>query len=144
MPSASSCFLHVFCFRKIAQEKSQKKSGKSLKIISRRKKPSARRPAPGAHQGEGTTPGRGPGPTRALGWRGAPGDPLAPTFCPIYSFASKPPESRPFFQNSIPRRRHHQNPKTGVLQTCPGTVPEGEIVIGGFFITMPASGEMRE
>lgn len=79
--------------------------------------------------------------------RGRPrplGGPLAPTFCPIYSPAPKRPEARPFFQNSIPRRRHHQNPKTGVLQTCPGTLPEGEIVIGGLFITMPASGEMRE
>ena len=138
----------VFCMflvsEKLHRKSSREKSGKSLKIISRRKKPGARRPAPEAQQGEGAAPRRGPGSTRALGWRGAPGAPPAPTFCPIYCRDPKPPEARPFFQNSIPRRRHHQNPKTGVQQTCPGTLPEGEIVIGGFFITMPASGEMRE
>jgi hypothetical protein len=56
----------------------------------------------------------------------------------------KLPKARPFFQNSTRGAATTKNPKTGVLQTCPGTLPEGEIVIGGLFITMPASGEMRE
>ena len=66
----------VFCMflvsEKLHWKKSQKKSRKSLKIISRRKKPGARRPAPEAQQGEGAALGRGPGPTRARGLRGAP------------------------------------------------------------------------
>ena len=49
-----------------------------------------------------------------------------------------------FFQKEVRYAATTKNPKTGVLQTCPGTLPEGEIVIGGLFITMPASGEMRE
>ena len=89
-------------------------------------------------------PGSGPGPTRTGGWRRAHGDLSAPTFCPIYSSGVKLPEARPFFQNSTRGAATTKNPKTGVLQPCPGTLPEGEIVIGGLFITMPASGEMRE
>ena len=100
MPSASSCFLHVFGFRKVTQEKSPEKIRKFTKIILRRKKPRARRAAPGATLGPCATLGRGPGPTRDLGRRGAPVAPLAPTFCPIYSLGVKLPEKRPFFQNS--------------------------------------------
>ena len=51
---------------------------------------------------------------------------------------------RPFSRNSTRGAAATKNPKTGVLQSYSGTLPEGEIVIGGLFITMPAFGEMRE
>ena len=144
MPSASSCFLHIFGFRKIAQEKVPEKIRKIAKnYFATKEAKSQKASTRGPPEGGGdplARVGPHPRPRAAQG----PLAPLAPTFCPIYSFASKPPEARPFFQNSIPRRRHHQNPKTGVQQTCPGTLLEGEIIIGGLFITMPASGEMRE
>ena len=107
-------------------------------------KPGARNPAPEAQQGLEATPGRGPGVTRAGGWPPPPDSPPAPTFGPIYFPGVKLPKARPFFQNSTRGAATTKNPKTGVLQTCPGTLPEGEIVIGGLFITTPASGEMRE
>jgi len=70
--------------------------------------------------------------------RASPGTDLLPYLFP------ETPKARPFSRNSTRGAAATKNPKTGVLQPCPGTLPEGEIVIGGLFITMPASGEMRE
>ena len=95
-------------------------------------------------QGPRATLGRGWAMGRARGRRPPLGRPPALTFFPIYSSAPEMPKERPFSRNSTRGAAATKNPKTGVLQTCPGTLPEGEIVVGCLFITMPAPGEMRE
>ena len=61
MPSASSCFLHVFGFRKVTQKSSSEKIKKITKIIFHRKSPGARRAGPTEPHKAWATLGRGPG-----------------------------------------------------------------------------------
>ena len=137
----------IFCMflvsEKLHRKSSRKKSGNSPKLFcdGRSHVPEAQhqRPhrAPAPPLGAALGP---PAPRGAQGPRGSSGTDLLPYlfFCPETFISAT------LFPELDPRRRRHQNPKTEVQQTCPGTLPEWEIVIGGFFITMPASVEMRE
>ena len=62
----------------------------------------------------------------------------------IYS----PSRKNPGDPNTIPQKVLSRPPSPTLVQegpeALPGTLPEGEIITGGFYITMPASEVMRE
>ena len=76
MPSASSCFLHVFGFRKIAQEKVPEKIRKIAKKYFATKEARSQKASTGGPAGGGRHPlarvGPGPRPRAAQGPRVAP------------------------------------------------------------------------
>ena len=143
MPSASSCFLLSFCFRK-AGPGSFSKSAENLRelFLHGNKDCARRRPvggATGARRPPGTVP-RGP----RLGPNWPPPEASRVALSPINSIRRGNP--RGIYHIS---RKHPRLAPSPILiregsKVLPGTLPEGEIVTGGIYTTMPASGVMRE
>ena len=63
---------------------------------------------------------------------------------PIYCF----PQENPKYSSLHPRKVPQPPPSSTLVregsEALPGTLPERGIITGGLFITMPASGVMRE
>ena len=134
MPSASSCFLLSFCFRKIVRGSFSESSTNLRELFSRRNKDEARRGAaggpqpPDANQTRPTTwPRRGPT------WV-TPSSPRA-ALSPINRLRPKNPKYPIIFS-----RKHLRPPSSPTLdwegtEALLGTLPEGEIIIGGIYTT---------
>ena len=106
---------------------------------SRRPKRSRGRAAGGPHH----RPARGPPlPRRHMVW-GHPGSPdAAPS--PIYSFVPENPSTESQFSRTDTETPPPSTLTRGVQKFSSGTLPERGIITGGLYITMPASGLMRE
>ena len=85
-----------------------------------------------------------PGPGPRLGWVWAHQMPHRPkSSAYLYIFSGKPwiPEP-PSTKSSVAAAI--AEPISGGSEALPGTLPEGEIIVGGIYIAMPASKVMRE
>ena len=110
MPSASSCFLHVFGFRKIAQEKVPEKIEKIAKKYFATKEVRSQKASPG-----GPPVGWGDPTTRPVvdprqGAAQAPRVASGTDLLPYLFFGRETSESATLFPELDPRRRHHQKP----------------------------------
>ena len=74
-------------------------------------------------------------------------DPLASTDLALLRIYS-PSRENPGHQSTIPRKVPSRPPSPTLVwdgpEALPGTLPEGEIITGGIYTIMPASGVMRE
>ena len=143
MPSASSLFSAVFGFRKVVLEIFSELDATKTKVpifpASTRSPKESRRGAAGGH----TMPRRGP-PWPRLDRVWAPWTPTDAALPPIYSVPRENPKDPSLHPRKVP-----QPPSSSTLvregsEALPGTLPERGIITGGLYITMPASGLMRE
>ena len=143
MPSASSCFMLSFCFRKVVRGSFSELAGNLHDLFLRRNKDGARRGAAEGPRPQDTTQVRPrcwprQGPT----WP-TPSSPRV-ALSPINHLRSENPKYPIIFS-----RKHLRPPPSPTLdredsEALPGTLPEGKIITGGIYTTMPASGVMRE
>ena len=141
--SASCCFL-LFLVSEILHGKySRNRTGQKPNTLEVRGQHEDRRAPEDGHRGSLTTPRRGP-PWPRLGMVGPPRVPTDVALAPIYSPDRENPKYPSQFSRKHPPQPSSSNPSRGVLEQSPGTLPEREIVTGGFFITMPASEVMHE
>ena len=141
--SASSVFSAVFGFR----NPTQKISSKSGEIFSSVNTSSGSFRSPkttwGEPRGAHTPLGRGLGWGRAQLGCGGPGWPPAPILRLYIPLDAKTLIRKTIFHKKFRRGRHRQSQIGGVL-TFFLAPAGGEIITGGFYIIMPASGVMRE
>lgn len=143
MPSASSCFLPVFGFRKVTQKSSPEKIKKITKIIFHRKSPGARRAGPAKARGPRATLGRGSG-GPAPGTRPLPSDTASRRRFFYLYLRRETAEKRTLFQKKDPWRRHHQTLVSGVRKLRPGTLPGRGLAPEAISIDAAASMMLRE
>ena len=143
MPSASSCFLPVFGFRKVTQESSSEKSENYRNSFSPEEPRSQKGRPNGATQGlgrpcarVGVDPRRGPAPSPRI-------PPYAADFPYLY-LRRETAETRIVFQKKDPRHRHHQTLVSGVRKLRPGTLPGRGLVPEAISIDAAASMMLRE
>ena len=144
MPQCQFLFSAVFGFRKVAQEifSELDETNCEVPIFTRRRrspKESRRRATGQPHQAQ---PRPDPGPRLGVVWA-----PLASAdfaLPPIYSPSRENPEYPSEIPRKIPSRPSSPTLVREGPEAVPGTLPEGEIITGGIFITMPASEVMRE
>lgn len=143
MPSASSCFCCLFVSEKLVGEFSRNK----LPIYMIYFYEETKTEPGGRLQGGPTAPRRPPGaaqPWPRLGPTWRPREPSDAALSPINCLPPENPRGPIIFS-----RKHPRPPPSPTLDregsaALPGTLPEGEIVTGGIYTTMPASGVMRE
>jgi len=63
---------------------------------------------------------------------------------PIYSFGRENPSTESQISRKVPETPPPSTLTRGVQKFSSGTLPERGIITGGLYITMPASGLMRE
>ena len=142
--SASSYFLLFLCFRKVTQEIfSELENSKTEVPIFTVPKQLTWRESKRRHKA--ATPGLGvawpwPAPRGRVG-------PLASAdiaLPPIYSPSRENPKDPSKIPRKVPSRPSSPTLVREGSEALPGTLPEGEIITEGFYITMPASEVMRE
>ena len=124
MPSASSCFLLSFCFKKVVRESFSKSSENLRELLSRRNKDGARRGAAGGP----TTPRRHPGVARVLAMPGSNlGDSVAfsSRLSPVNCLRCGNPRHPIIFSRKRPRPPLSPTLDQEGSETLPGTLPEG-------------------
>ena len=139
--------VHVFCClfvsEKLFGEVSRESSANLRELFSQRNKDGARRGAAGGPQPPGATQARPRcWPRRGSTW--ATPSPPRVALSPINCLRRGNPRYPIMFS-----RKHSRPPPSPTLdrqgsEALPGTLQEGEIVTGGIYTTMPASGVMRE
>ena len=137
--SACSCFLLFLCFRKVTQEifSELDNSKTEVPIFTVPKQLTWRESKRGSRA---ATQALGAGPGLAAP-RGRVG-PLASAdsaSLPIYSPSRENPKYPSHIPRKVPPPPSTPNPSREGSEALPGTLPEGEIIAGGFYITMPAS-----
>ena len=143
MPSASSCFLLSFCFRKVVRGSFSESAANLQDLFLRGKKDGARRAPAGGPTGARRPQAR-PTPWPCMGptWS-APSSTRA-ALSPINHLRPENPMYPIIFS-----RKHARPPPLPTLDregsaALSGTLPERGIIIGGIYTTMHASGVMCE
>ncbi len=142
--SASSCFL-LFLVSEILHRKYSRNWTKQKPTVlfstepsrspKRRRRGATRRPHP-----RGARPH--PWPRRHMGWAPRASPDSAPS--PIYSLRRENPSTESHDTRKVTETPPPSIPSRGILEIASGTLPERGIITGGLYITMPASGLMRE
>ena len=143
MPSASSCFLLFFVSEKLFGEVSRNQ----LKIYMNYFYEETKTEPGGDLQGGPTGPRQHPGavnPLTAAGPTWASRAPPRVALSPINRLRPENPRYPIIFSIKHPRPPPSPTLDREGSETLPGTLPEGEIVTGGIYTTMPTSGVMRE
>ena len=143
MPNANSCFLLSFCFRKVVWGSFSESSANLRELFSRRNKDGASRGDAGGPQPPDATQAR-PRCWPLVGPTWTTGPPSRVTLSPINRLRLGNPRYQIIFSRKHPRPPPSPNLDREGSATLPSTMPEGEIVTGGIYTTMPASRVMRE
>ena len=142
--SASSCFL-LFLVSEILHRKYSRNWTKQNPTVlfstepsrspKRKRRGATRRPHP-----RGARPH--PWPRRPMGWAPRASPDSAPS--PIYSLRRENPSTESHDTRKVTETPPPSIPSRGIQEIASGTLPERGIITGGLYITMPASGLMRE
>ena len=141
--SASSCFLLFLVSEKLFWKYSRNWTPRRPKSLFFQQVPGVRRRVEEGQRGSHTISRSGP-PWPRLDVVWGPWPPTDVALPPIYSVPRENPKHPSLHPRKVP-----QPPSSSTLvregsEALPGTLPEREIITGGLFITMPASGVMRE
>ena len=144
MPSASSCFLLSFCFRKVVHEIFSESAENLQDLFPSRNEDGGRRAPEGEAPSLQPPPQARPTPWLCLGPTWAAPSPPRVTPSPINHSRRKNPKYPIIFSTRRPRR-----PPAPILvregsAALLGTLSERGIDTEGIYITMPAFGVMRE
>ena len=138
------CFLLFFVSEKLFCKYSRNWTPRRQKSLFFQQVPGVRRGVEDEQQGGHTMPRRPPPSWPRLGRVWGPWPPTDVALPPIYSV----PRENPKYPSLHPRKVPQPPPSSTLVwegsEALPGTLPERGIITRGLFITMPASGVMRE
>ena len=144
MPSASSCFLLSFCFRKVVQKIFSDSAENLQELFPSRNKDGARRTPGGGRPQPPDAPQARPTPWPCLGPTWPAPSPPRVTPSPINHSRHKNPKYPIIFSRRRPRPPSSPTLVQEGSAALLGTLSEKGIDTGGFYVTMPSSGVMQE